>query len=241
MDEQEKWTELIDKYFSGNLTAEDQLLFDQKMLDPEFEKKVSLVNELVQGVRINAIEDIKASLQQEEAIIRKEKRVPLKWILSTAAAIALILISFWWLNRPSFITPDYYSQYFIPQKNTLVIEEKSIPKSDLKFEVFRNYDNKNYDVALSGFDQLLISDNNPDYKYYKANTLLALGKTDQAINILENLLLENKTQYSTESKWLLALSYLKQNNFNSAKPLLQELSSGFYKDKVNQILKDSRF
>ena len=237
--------QLIEHHLAGILSEDEDRLFSEKMKDPDFEKNVVLIKELVKGIEIDATERLKASLQEEEIAIQKNKKgrlsrkvLLMRVILSTAAIVGFLLIAVWWFSLPSNI----YAEHFEPHKNVLVPIKLDATTKLKKEEVFRQYDNNAFEAALEGFDELLALGDNADYLFYKANTLLSLGRIDEAIIILQELLKGQETQFMEESKWYLALAYIKLENYDSARPLLEALNSNpFYQDEVQTILNDTRF
>ena len=236
----EREFQLVQQHLQGSLTPEDAKLFEEKMQDPGFAKSVSLMREIAEVVEIEGSKQLKKALQEEEKALsnpkRKAKIIPFKKILFAAAGVALLLIIAWLISRPS---NDVYATYFEPHKNVLVpLELDEVTKTQ---QVFRAYDQQNYEIALIGFDSLLQINNNPDFRFYRANALMALERNEEARQIFEALLTENATQFLNETKWYLALIYIKQENYSAAEPLLQDLSSNrFYQEKASAILNNKR-
>ena len=104
------------------------------------------------------------------------------------------------------------------------------------------YENKNYTEAEETFIQLAqkYPDNN-DYKFYLAITQLRNNKTKESINTFNTLYqLDNDFAYYEETRWYMALAFVKQNKKTKAKNILKELIEyeGYYFDKAYLLSKE---
>ncbi|MBN1970967.1 MAG: tetratricopeptide repeat protein [Candidatus Delongbacteria bacterium] len=104
------------------------------------------------------------------------------------------------------------------------------------------YENENYAEAEETFIQLTqkYPDNN-DYKFYLAITQLQNSKTKESINTFSALYqLDNDFAYYEETRWYMALAFVKQNKKTKAKNILKELIEyeGYYFDKAYTLSKE---
>ena len=238
---------LIDKYLAGTLSEEEKTLFEQKLAQPQFKEKLELVQAIKKGVAAEKTQQMKSFLQNEEKKITtpeqtdtptaKTKQLPRNFLRIAAGFLVLLALSFWLWNKNDQGTTHLYTQHFSPEKNVLYITKKSEPDLSRKYEIFKAYDDGNYTEYIKGVDALLTDEDNDDYRFYKANALLELNQTDEAISILKKIIAAEKTQFMEESKFILALAYLRVNQKEAARPILEELSiNAVYKEKVEKIL-----
>ena len=240
--------QLIDKYLAGTLSKEETLLFEKKLKDPEFKKEFTQMQQLKAGITTFELRRIKNILQEDEQEIHdqnKNENSPIKTInrshniLKIAAILIGISLGIWWISSQfSNNQQNYLAGYFTPQTNNLVSVDRSSPDSSLLNQTFSYYEDGAFEKFLINIKPFIDKENNDNYRFYQANALLATNQIDQAINILELIIQKNESQYSELSIWLLALSYLQNEQYNKARPLLEALKSvPEYRSDIEAILK----
>ncbi len=84
-----------------------------------------------------------------------------------------------------------------------------------------------YAESLSVFEHLSKEQQSQSVALFlKANSLLALGRTDEAAVLFEEVASNKQSVYASYAKWYAALCALKKGNLQKAKKWLQELASG---------------
>src|SRR5690554_3925142 len=144
---------LIISYFENNLTAEEELFFDQLMKsDASFAEAVRFQEQTKIALTLEARDKLKSKLQSYEA---KHKQRPRnrKWLYVAASIIVLIGISMFVFNRQPAHT-ELYATYFKPYPNTVAPIVRG-NESDLdNQEAFVAYENGNYGEAFTLFEAL---------------------------------------------------------------------------------------
>ena len=80
---------------------------------------------------------------------------------------------------------------------------------------------------------------NDNIRFMYANALMATGKTKEAIPVLSEIMTNGKSNYTTETKFYLALAHVKNENYSQAKKLLNEYvtsSNSLLKERARQIV-----
>ncbi len=229
--------ELVALHISGNLTLETQKEFDHLMAtDSEFTKEVTFQNNLKTVIEKEERDLVKQQLQgfeTEENTTFNYK----KWLVAASVVLLFGLTSFWYFNS-SLDTEKLYAENFEPYRNVVKPIVRGETKTDLKTKAFTAYETKNYTEALQYFNKLLKEKDDETISFYKANVLLKLNKTEEAIAIFKTNL---KTPDSLDAKnnWYLALAQLRLNNVDNAKEILTDLNttSTFKNKNVKQLLK----
>jgi tetratricopeptide (TPR) repeat protein len=110
--------------------------------------------------------------------------------------------------------------------------------NDEPFSAFVNaYLKSENEAALVCFEKLSAEDkSNLNILFFKANSLLAVGKTDAAILIFEKILTDKTARYAPESRWFLSLAYLKKDNLTKAKLILKTVAV----DATNRFQKEAK-
>ncbi|MBK8556326.1 MAG: tetratricopeptide repeat protein [Lewinellaceae bacterium] len=84
-----------------------------------------------------------------------------------------------------------------------------------------------HNEALRLFEDLSAEDkSNENIQFLKANSLLAVGKTDAAITVFEKISAERNGKYALEAQWFLGLAKLKKGDLVGAETIFRELGKG---------------
>jgi hypothetical protein len=211
--------DLIDRYFENSLSPKEQKLFNELLQnDSAFKDEFLFQKNLKQVIRASQQEELKSKLSQIEEKAQKNTHfmvVPKKWMV--AASLALITTFGVWTVK-SLYYPSHeaiYETYFQVDRNTIhpVVRGESI--KTIEFRAFVAYEAHDYYKAINLFNSV----KNPDEAYiiyYKALSFLAVDKTDEAISLLNNVVINSKTDSASVSlmekaNWYLAMAYLKNN------------------------------
>lgn len=215
---------LIAQYFSKSLSFEAQKEFDHLMAtDSEFAKEIEFQNNLKTAIKKEEQDALKKELQALEAEENTTTFNYKKWFIAASFIALLALPSFWYFNN-SIDTEELFVENFEPYRNIVQPIVRGEQKEDLTSKAFEAYESKDYNNAILHFNSLLNEAPNTTISFYKANTLLQLNKTDEAIEILkENAKITDTLQ--DRNLWYLALAYLKENNIEDSKKTLQQLVS----------------
>lgn len=248
--EEDRNIELISRYLAGRLPGAEAEEFRQRLKDPSFQEEVDLQRELAEAVGRREASRLKALLQAEEADLEKEAapgaRHPgarrRRFIgLAAAAALLLLAAAFWFLGREP-AAPDLYASYFEPRKNTLVVVQRTEGEESLMQKAFLLYEDEEYEEALDAFAALPDTAVTDDVAFYRANALMAVGRTKEALPILQEVVRNGESQYLDSAKWYLALAYVDEAQYAAARPLLEELrSSPFLGKKAEALLRERAF
>lgn len=122
-------------------------------------------------------------------------------------------------------TPNHklFVKYFKSYPNVLGAAREPL---DEKEKTFMAYSKEKFQEALPGMDRLIQSDPGNDwYWFYKAQTLMGLGRTDDASPLLEKVLaIDTLGRFYEHAHWYLALCYLNDNTKSDKRDaLLQTL------------------
>lgn len=225
---------LIVKFFENSLSEKERLEFENLMeSDSEFQEEVQLREALKDAITKQDRNNIKQELQSFES--SSDKNAPfINWRIAASIVILIGLSAFWFLRTNTLNSEELFVQYFEPSRNLVQPIVRGESPKDIKSQAFTAYETKNYEEALSYFDQMLEQNNDKTISFYKANVLLELNKTEEAITIFNDNL---KTSDSLEvkNKWYLALALLKINDIEQAKKQLQDLVDTDSKFKANQV------
>jgi len=160
--------------------------------------------------------------------------------LAIAASFALLLVAGWWLFLKAPTNEALYADFYNPYQDDLS-EKIQLDLSETGFADVEKtllesmlsgldlYEKENYHEAIDVFAR--IENDNPGNRYtletrmYHAMSLLALGETDSCIEKLQQLVPLLDGKMNSQASYYLALAYLKQNETDKAKKILNSLIS----------------
>lgn len=229
--------ELIAQYLSNNLSEKEKKEFDLLIsTDLEFASEVTFQKNLKVVIEKEEQQAVKSQLQDFDK--EETSSFSYKKLMVAASVVILLGFSTFWYFNTSVNTEKLYAEHFEPYRNIVHPIVRTEAEKDLKTKAFTAYETKNYTEALELFNLLLEENTDETITFYKANVLLKLDKTNEALSIFEENL---KTPDSLDDKnsWYLALTHLRLNNIENAKAILKELdtSSSFKNKNVKQLLK----
>jgi len=238
---------LLYNYFSNQLTAEQERLFDELLkTDMDFKKQFNFEKDLKMVIRNKETSDLKSKLVGFEKDISKDTPVRTlpktnyrKWAM--AASVAL-LIGLGWLGYNNFAGPDYgnlYDENFQQYPNTVYTITRSESQASMERDAFTAYELGKYQDAIDNFNKIDTADEREYLDFYIGLSHLNLGQASEAKSFFEKTIASN-SEFSAEAHWYLALSALKQERREDAKNHLQALVSkyDYNKEKALELIKE---
>lgn len=169
--------------------------------------------------------DTTGSLQNTELRASNEEKKENKKILKTR-------------NKSEELYADNFEPYRDESMEPMARGDEDELSAFEQFELY--YWDKNFEKAVAAFESMSESQKqNDNLRFLYANALMGLGKTDKAINILTDIIKNNKSIYKVEANLFLALSYLRVGNESEAKKHLDiylKDESSEQKEKARKIL-----
>ncbi|MFP2997076.1 tetratricopeptide repeat protein [Spongiivirga sp. MCCC 1A20706] len=219
---------LLEKYFSGELDASEQLEFDSLLkTDADFKAEFELQQDIQQAIKLSERADKKRLLQRYEedrAAVDNAKASKRKW-LPIAAAIALLFSLGIYIG--SNIAPSgnsLYDNYYEMYPNTVYSITRSGGEESPERSAFEAYEGGDYPGAINYFNQLHKQDGLKNLHFYLGQAYLANEEYENAVIAFKSVIKANE-DFTQESRWYAALSYLKQDNIKEAKNVLKEIAA----------------
>lgn len=220
--------DLIEQYFEGTLSAQEQTEVKERSLtDAEFSKLFDREKDIVNGIRYDGLlNDLHFLKYTEEGISydtsRNSVHVPWK-IIGIAASIALTIAVYFFLPK-NLSTQELFEAHYTPYPNMFEPTMRSIEETqNMRTNAFKAYDERNYTEAARLFRELLKIQEEPGILMLLGNCNLILGNYEESIQNFQ-LLIKNYDELDMQAKWYLGLCYLKSGDKENAKKTLTELS-----------------
>jgi len=231
---------LFGQYLENELSAEEKTDFEKQLdEDQEFasafetfkDLNLHLENKFGNANELKAFKKNLKSVSKQHFKTKKPKVVAFKpWQYAIAASIAILVGLFVFQNiNPSF--EDYNN----PEMATFI--ERGDVNENLKLAQDA-FNAKNYKTAIPHFESVLKVNKSPEIQYFYAVSLLENDEFQKAdTNLLE--LQSGTSVYKNKATWYLALSKLKQKEYDSCKAILQTIPDDYEDyDQVQELLNE---
>lgn len=234
----------IERYMDDSMSSPERLAFEEQLekdatlqaaLRLHQDVETSLKGEKIHQFRktLNAVD---AAWQGEEKKTAKIRPINYKKYLSIAAAIALLIVAFLYFspsvqtnsvlatNSPSELFESYHETY------SMVLNQRSgTEEEDQISKAVQAYEEQDYKKAASIFQTLKDKETSAGiFHFYAALSELSAGNASAAIPLFEKINEDMPALYVEQSRWYLALAYLKNENIAAAKVTLQGIQKGAY-------------
>ena len=231
---------LFENYLSNELSAEEKTNFEKQLAeDLELASAFEIFKELNLHLenKFGNEKDLKAfkknlkSISKEHFKTKKRKVVAIKpWQYAIAASVAILVGLFVFQNiNPSF------EDYDNPEMATFT--ERGDVNENLKLAQDA-FNTKNYKAAIPKFEAILKESKSPEIQYFYAVSLLEDNQFQKAEANLSELK-SGTSIYKNKATWYLALSKLKQKEYDSCKAILQTIPDDYEDyDQVQELLNE---
>ncbi len=231
---------LFENYLSSELSAEEKTSFEKQLAeDTELASAFEIFKELNLHLenKFGNEQDLKAFKKNIKSIsaayfkTKKPKVIDLRaWHYAVAASVTILVGLFVFQNiNPSF---DDYNN---PEMATFI--ERGDVNENLKLAQDA-FNTKNYKAAIPYFETVLKESKSPELQYFYAISLLEDNQFQKAETNLSELK-SGTSIYKNKATWYLALSKLKQKEYDSCKEILQTITEDFEDyDQVQQLLNE---
>lgn len=210
---------LFRKKILGLLSAEEERLFDLQFSDnSDFREQYFVYKEMMEVV---IIAEKKALKQKLERLNQSKKKKLKLWLPLAASFILLIGLASIFYSRD---TNDLYDTYFDTYPNLILPTTRGGQENGGILEkAFFNYDRRQFEEANRAFETYLQNNKDSRISFYQAMGLMNSRKLEEAKKILVSVeKSENESfEYMQETRWYLALLYMREGNKENAVKLLE--------------------
>lgn len=241
MDNKEQASETLIRYLDGELSARELSSLEQSLranagLQQELDNLI-FTREAIKGyglkTRVASIhQEMMKELKTEASGEHRSKIRPLfRSRLNIAASLLILFISVTVYQYYRLSSSGLYNENYIPYN-------VSVARGDEKISSIENaYLNKQQDLVISEFEKLA----NPALKdqFLAGQVYLAKGELTPAIGTFISILKDHSTgnAFRDDAEYYLALSYLRNNEPEKAKPIFQKIhrdTNHLYHDEVSE-------
>ena len=235
---------LMERYFDSELSVEEMATFSARLQNDEiFRSLVEREKIIIGAIRNQGLLDNLHYLKSvEEKIQGNHAHHSVAhirtWYYYAAAAAVTLLIAVTVLLPSQQSTEDLFAEYFAPYPNVFEPTVRGTDMATKRTEAFQAYEKKNYKQAALLFNELLAAKKESEILFLLGNTNLMLGQvTDAKENFVT--LINDFDDMDLQAKWYLSLCYLKNDDRENARKMLNELGETeiSYASKAKELLK----
>src|SRR5690606_12517288 len=181
-------TDLIERYFSNELDAEEkEVLMSRLASEESLKKRFEQERLLVNAIKIQGAANTLAHLK---GIERSLTTVPFRrWIYYAAAASVTLFIATWFFLWP---TPkqseDLFAAYFEPAPKLVEPITRGARDVTERMKAFQAYEAAEFDRSVSLFEEILKDGEDAGVYLLLGNACLTQNKNEQAIESLRQAL-----------------------------------------------------
>ncbi len=234
---------LVDQKRLGQLTDMEQVEFDARMQDPNFEELVQMDELTNAAVKREHLEGLYEKMQDWDAKMdapaQPQPKPMIPWVMAVALLVVLSFLVYWFIIKP---VPEpegmqLYAQYYEPYANVENPTLRSNAAQTAKSEAYQYYDQQEYEQAGAVFQELSTTDFTQGDKFYYAITLMEQDKFSEAKKLFEEV---QDGSYKWPATWYLFLIALRTDDKKAVDSLGQTLiyQTEFpkFSEKANSIL-----
>lgn len=244
----------VESYLADAMSADERRIFEQQMdADPALRAEVLLHQEVTETLRGEKVHELRKVLKEVDQNFQitdtanptynQVRTLPFRRLLAIAAAVAAMVVTVFVLMPDAAMSnDDLFAQHYEPYK--MILNQRSADDAESTEQLVKAavmaYETKDYKQAAVLFETLLAQQPHSEtFQLYHAITLISSDDAGSAIEPLNKLLSNASPLFVEQSRWYLAMAYLKSGNTNGAKSTLQAIEKGAFQfAAAQQILKE---
>ena len=215
---------IIDKFLRGEANDEEQkALFNDADLKDELQFKKDLQSALGNESRQLMKDKL---IQLDQKIVARQSMNKFFIIIGILLFIVIGSLVIWnntQSNSTEFNTKtaeEVFAANFEPYPNIIAPIVKGDNEVTEREKAFQLYEQGDYETALPLLNELAFEKEDTIALFYHANILLTQNKTTEAISQLKTVTQFNQSAFSQPAEWYLALAFVKNNQIDEAKKLV---------------------
>ena len=233
--------QLIDQKIEGKLSPNEEQRFEARLKqDPEFAEAYRIQRSAIRALRFHHDQQLRQEVRQMYTRSKQQRRQrTVRWWSYAAAAVIVGLgglFAYHYIGRST--TKQVYATYYTPYP-ALRATREATPTEAQPYETgMRLYGEERYAAAIPSLKQLLAIDSLRDRTYLLlGNSYLHTNQPTEARRAFAAVAASDDALLRQQGQWYLALSYLKQDSFDQARPILEKLAvEGMYQKEASEIL-----
>lgn len=226
-----EFNDKIDAYLLGKLSQEEVLAFEAELeRDSDLAREVEFRKEMQAGLAQVEAEEVRDRIKGIAAAKTKRKTT---WYWYAAASVALLLAVGWWFlpGTSPMSGPELFAEYYHPQ---VQIDQPRTPDGapTLTDTLREHHAAKDFTFVQERLSRLPDSLKNRNLDLLEAVSLIELNRDKEADLLLASMVANAAPEYANEAAWLQALLHLRNEEYQSARNILEPIATD--KGKLHQ-------
>ncbi|MEM9918276.1 MAG: tetratricopeptide repeat protein [Bacteroidota bacterium] len=234
----------IETYLMGRMSEAEKSAFEQRLqVDNALAQEVRTQEMLIEQAMSLGVLEMKQKLRsiKKEMVAQHQRRIR-RIVGLVAVGVALLLAILFFINQQgaSIQVDKIYASHY--QAYELTFGSRNTEELPQLSEVGKFYQDQSYDKALPLIETLLAEEpNNSRLLLAKGICQMELNEFAQAKLVFQQLIDKQDTFYFQQAQWYTALSCIRLDQLDAAKPYLQSLAQtdgAFKQEEATQILSE---
>ncbi|UGS22901.1 tetratricopeptide repeat protein [Flavobacterium channae] len=214
---------LLNNYFEGILSEKEKQQFDELLAnDSEFKTEFEFQKKAKVAVALSERQKLKNQLKEIENS-RKLKNNNKTWLSIAASIVVVLSLGFIFFWNSSTTNDDLYADFYETFPNIEAPTTRGENNLNIKSEAFYAYDSKDYKKATELFSEIYKVEKTDYAIFYIGLSEMELNEHKKAINTFSLFEGDSNNNFYYYVKWYKALCYLKENDIENSKKLLNEV------------------
>ena len=230
-EQQDRHKELIDKFLKGILSDKDQMEFDALKSDDTFLEELGIMQSLAKVTKKKGEEEFRKQFRK----IDKEAQNPQsnsgkldgrRIFLWGILVAVLVVLSYYLMRMKQLAGPSIqmvYNEFYEPMPNLIAPIEKGSGDVSEYQQGFQLYERGKFNEAYSALESLEIKDDATNL--FSALALIELGREQDAITSLQEIVSAGSSTYREAAEWYLTLTLLKDDQLKRSGLVLGNIIS----------------
>ncbi|MBX2842677.1 MAG: hypothetical protein KTR26_12980 [Flammeovirgaceae bacterium] len=231
----------IDDFLNERLKGEELIAFKSYMqIEEAFRKEVELQKDLLVGLNEHFNKELKKKLINSDKSIANtptKKVIPPYIQYGFAASVVVFLAFGYFFLFKSIDNTALYNEFYKPYPN--IVNPQVRGEENLQADILQYYEIADYNTAIILLEKALEKKEAPlAFRFYYGLSLMEIGKTEQAIIVLNQVTESKDIKFNDPAEWYLGLIYLRRNDLIKAKDIFETIanSNSSYEKRAGELL-----
>ena len=250
MKSQINYSEFIERYLDGEMTAQELIWFEKELDSNEWlQNELNLRKKVNQAILDESSMKYKDELEEAYADYINDDKVSSdrkrKFIVAGSALISVVAGAILILNLTGkqYTNEQLFDRYYKSyEPNTTFRSADNELNSDLVLAM-RFYENREYNEALKLFERILVNDpSRIGVNFYSGVSQMEIENYELAGKSFDKVIDDRYNMYIEQAEWYLSLCYIITGQDENAAHLLEKIinDNSFYRKEARSMLKKLR-
>lgn len=173
-----------------------------------------------------------------QAFEKKNKVFPIRYMVAAAVVVVVAVCGILFAPSKTPLFEDYFKPYPSSYAFRSTLEENGTEVASNLEQALRYYSEDDFGSAVLYFQKIQTDSMTASEIFYFANTLLAVNEFEQAEAKLGSIVDNKENPFWQQTKWYLAITYLKLERLEKTQGMLNLINVGEYRyEEAQEIIR----